>query len=250
MKKVLISIVVIVLLGAGIVVFYFDSVVKSGIEVVGTRLLGTDVTVSSVSISPLDGTGVLRGLSIRNPEGFNEDYAFQLDEVSIALDPASVFSNEVLVDSVIVVQPHITYETRLTTDNIRTLLANLPDPGDDASGDQGSSDRGLVIRQFRMLEPQLDLVAAIGTAQVTLPAIELNNIGAGSQSSTAADVLREILSSLRRAILQANLPALDDFRSELEGRLQQGVDEVENALEESVDDAVEDLGNRLRRILN
>ncbi|MDD9895043.1 MAG: hypothetical protein OXU24_04545 [Gammaproteobacteria bacterium] len=158
-KKAIISLVVLLLLIGGGLYFYFESIVQTGIEVVGTQVLGTEVTVDAVSVSPLSGAGTLRGLSIGNPEGFNSDYAFQLAEVSIALDTASVFEDVVVVDSVTIIQPQITYETRITSDNIRALVNNVSG-GSSASTDASeSSGRQIIIREFRMLDPQLNLVA-------------------------------------------------------------------------------------------
>ncbi|MDP6415948.1 MAG: hypothetical protein QGG54_13125, partial [Gammaproteobacteria bacterium] len=85
---------------------------------VGSQVLGTSVTVNSVSLSPLNGSGTIRGLSIENPQGFNSDYAIQLDELSVNLNASSVFSDVVEIESVRVVQPQITYETRIINDNI------------------------------------------------------------------------------------------------------------------------------------
>jgi hypothetical protein len=54
-KKILISVVSLLLLVDGGLFFYLDSIVKSGIEVVGSSVLGTAVTGDSVSLSPLSG---------------------------------------------------------------------------------------------------------------------------------------------------------------------------------------------------
>ncbi len=261
MKKLLIGLFLVLLLAAGATVYYLDTVVQQGIEVVGSDLLDTEVGVASVSISPLDGAGTLRGLSIKNPAEFNSEYAFQLDEVSITLDPASLLTDVVEVTQVTIVQPKINYEARLTTDNIRSLLGNLPDDDSGASSEAEGSGKRLIIREFRLLQPQVTLLAANLSAPVQLPDIELRNLGDGSVQATTADILRTVLGSLNRAIIQANIPNMDQLRSQVEGRLQDGVnqlqnqlqdgaDGVENLLQDSVDDAVDDLGSRLRRILN
>lgn len=175
---------------------------------------------------------------------------FQLAEVSIALDTASVFEDVVVVDSVTIIQPQITYETRITSDNIRALVNNVSG-GSSASTDASeSSGRQIIIREFRMLDPQLNLVAAVVTAPVSLPDIELNDIGAEDNSTTVADALQLILSTLSTSILSANLPNLEDLREGVEEALQEGVDELESRLEDTVNDAAEEVGNRLRSILN
>jgi hypothetical protein len=52
--------------GSGWRFFYLDSLVKNGIEIGGSQVLGATVTVVSVSISAINGTGSITGLKIQN----------------------------------------------------------------------------------------------------------------------------------------------------------------------------------------
>ena len=243
LKKVFISIIVLLLvIGAG-VVFFFDSMVKSGIEVVGSQVLGSAVTVSSVSISPLNGSGSISGLKIANPEGFNADYVIELELVEININVSSVFSDVIEIELVRIIQPEITYETRITTDNIRALMANLSF-GEASSDEVVAEDAAgpqIVIRQLQILDPQLNLVTAIVTAPIPLPDIEMQDIGAEGEGDSASvgEVLRTVLARLSGSILNTSLPDIGELTESLK-------DEVEDAVE----GAVEDLGNRLRNILN
>lgn len=243
-KKILFSLVFILLVVGGGLFFYLDSIVKSGIEVVGTRVLGTAVTVDSVLLSPFSGQGTISGLRVENPEGFDSQYAFELDSVSVALDVNSLLSEVALIESVVIMQPIITYETKITTDNIRALLANLPPSGAAAGNDPetGEPAQQIIVRDFEMRGSQLNFVAASVTAPVTLADIEIQNIGEEGGASSAANAIRVVLQELTRTILNSDLPSLDLLRDSVEGRLQDGAQQVE--------DAVDDLGGRLRNILN
>jgi len=243
-KKILFSLVFILLVVGGGLFFYLDSIVKSGIEVVGTRVLGTAVTVDSVLLSPFSGQGTISGLRVENPEGFDSQYAFELDSVSVALDVNSLLSEVALIESVVIMQPIITYETKITTDNIRALLANLPPSGAAAGNDPetGEPAQQIIVRDFQMRGSQLNFVAASVTAPVTLADIEIQNIGEEGGASSAANAIRVVLQELTRTILNSDLPSLDLLRDSVEGRLQDGAQQVE--------DAVDDLGGRLRNILN
>ena len=247
-KKLLIALVLLLVLAVGATFLYLDSIVTSGIEVVGSDVLDTEVTVASVSISPLNGSGSISGLEIRNPEGFDAEYIFQLEQVEVNLNTSSLFSDVIEIESVVITQPQITYETRITTDNVRALMENLGggDTGADSPAADPEGGKEIIIREFRMLDPQLNLVAAVVTAPVGLPDIELNDIGTEDNSATVAQAMEVVLSALRNAIVNSNLPGLDDLREGVENRLQQGVEEVE----EAVDGAVEELGTRLRSILD
>ena len=244
-KKILISVVFLLLLAGGGLFFYLDSIVKSGIEVVGSRVLGTAVTVDSVSLSPLSGQGSISGLRVENPKGFESQYAFELDSVLVSTDVNSVFTDTVEIESIVVMQPIITYETKITSDNIRTLLANL-DEGDVAASDPESaeeSEQQIIIREFQMVDSQLNFVSALLSAPITLADIEIRDIGTEGGSSSAANAVRVVLQELVASILNSDdLPGLDGLRESVEDRIQDGAQRIE--------EVVEDLGGRLRNILN
>lgn len=243
-KKILFSLVFILLLVGGGLFFYLDTIVKSGIEVVGSRALGTAVTVDTVLLSPFSGRGTISGLRVENPEGFDSQYAFELDSVSVALDVNSLLGDVALIESILIMQPIITYETKITTDNIRALLANLPPSGGAAQSEQESegATQQIIVRDFQMRGSQLNFVAASVSAPITLADIRIQNIGEEGGASSAANAIRVVLQELVRTILNSDLPTLDLLRDSVEGRLQDGAQQVE--------DAVEDLGGRLRNILN
>lgn len=243
-KKILISLLLLLLIIGGGVFYYFDSIVKSGIEVAGTRVLGTQVSVGSTLVSPLSGSGSISGLQIRNPEGFDAEYVFQMDQIEVNLNASTVMSDVVEIESVVITRPQITYERRLTTDNIRALLENIGSAGggDEGSSEESASTRRIIIREFRMLQPQLNLVAASIEAPIPLPDIVLNNIGEESNAATVAEAARQILRAINTSILNSDLPVLDMLRENVENRLQDGVQEVENAVEE--------VGNRLRGLFD
>lgn len=234
-------------IGAG-AFFYLDAIVTSAIEVVGTRMLGTNVTVSSVALSPFNGAGSITDLRIENPEGFDADYIFELGYVAINLDLNSLLTDVIEIQSITIAQPVITYETRITTDNVRALLANLPGGGNSpesgAAGESGGKQ--LVIRELHILNPQLTLSAGVVAAPIQLPDILLSDIGTEASATTVAEALRIILTALRTALLQADLPSLDLLRDSIENSVQETVDQAGQA----IDSAVENLGNRLRQLRN
>ena len=247
MKKVVLPVVLLLLLIGGGVFFYLDAIVKGGIEVVGSEVLGTAVTVASVSVSPLNGSGSIRGLKIENPEGFDSDYALELESISLKLDVGSVFSEVVEIESITIIQPAISYETKIVTDNIRALLDNLSAGEEEnaGTGAESGAGKGLIIRELKIVDPQLNLVAAFVTAPVPLPDIEMQDIGAEGDASSVAAAISLVLSELSGSIL-TNAPSLDDLAESVESTLQEGVEQVD----EVVSDAVEDLSGRLRNILN
>lgn len=244
-KKILLSLLVLVVVVAGGIMFYLDTLVANGVESVGSRTLSTRVDVDRVILLPFSGRGSIGGLNVANPEGFESPYAFELEEIAVALDLGSLTSEVIEVDSIVIESPLITYEGTLRGDNLRTLLGNIPG-GSDESDAGGEPGKELLIREFRMLNPRVNLVTSLASEQVTIPDIVLTDIGtSGSGGATPRQIARTILERVSRAVLEGNLPQLD----EIEDRARERLDEVEGRARDAVDDAREDLGNRVRGLL-
>jgi hypothetical protein len=246
-KKGLVSLVFVVVLLFAAAFFYIDSIVKNGIEVVGSQVLGTAIAVASVSISPLNGSGTIRGLTIGNPEGFSAENIMQLGEITVSLNTSSLLSDVIEITEITVVEPVITYETKITTDNIRALLTNLPSTSGDASEDVVvDSGKGLIINEFNLNGAQVNLIASIIEQSVVLGDIQLRDIGTENQAATVSQALEKVLVAVSTKILNAEMPGLNDLPESVQGRVQKGVQQAE----ESVEQRVEEISNRLRSILN
>ena len=153
------------------------------------------------------------------------------------------------IDSIVISQPQITYETRLTSDNVRALLENLlpQDSGGTEAAD--SPGKSLIVRRFRIEDALLSVNAAAFSAPVTLPVIELTDIGTENSAATVAQLVDIVLTELSRAIARASLPGLDELRESVEAQVQERVEEIEETIEDTVEETVQGLENRLRNIL-
>ncbi len=247
-KKLLISILVVVAIVVGAAFYYIDSIVKGGIEVVGSDVLGTRVTVDSVSISPLSGNGTIRGLTIANPDGFTSPYIMQLGEVKVALNVGSLTGEVIEITEISVIEPVITYETKITTDNMRALLANLPSTGNDEvqNAPAEGAGAGIIINEFSLTGAQVNLVASIIEQSFTLADIRLTNIGTENQAATVSQALEVVIRAISRALINADRPGLSELRESVEGRVQESVEQAEEAVQQGIENA----RSRLTNILN
>ena len=158
MKKLLIriSIALLALLIVGVlaVSLFLNSAVKKGIETVGPMLAKVEVKLDSVSLSLLSGSGKIKGLFVGNPEGFKTPSAIQVGNASLALQPSSLFGDKVVIKSVLVQAPEITFETDLKANNLSKILANVQaaTAGADASSSktpaQSKANRKLQVDDF------------------------------------------------------------------------------------------------------
>ncbi len=241
MKKALLTLLLFIVAGGIFAYLNYENGIRRAIEVAGSNALGTQVTVSGVSLSPLSGTGSIRGLTIANPEGFDAPYLMELGGFDIALDNASLLSEVIEIHYIQIDDVKITYETTVVRDNIRALLANLPRsdaaPVIEATPDAPASTK-VIIRELRMNQPQVNLHTRVASAPVMLPDLVLHNIGEQNSAVTVAEAATQILSALNRALINEGVPSMDLLIDGAKQQLEDGVQKIE--------DAVENIGNGVR----
>jgi hypothetical protein len=214
MKKLLLKLIVglVVLLVAAAVVLYFSlgSIVKKGVETVGPQVTKVSVTLDSAGVSPLTGSGTIKGLVVGNPEGFKTDTAIRLGEASLSVDAMSVFSDKVRVKSVSVVGPEITYETAFKGSNLSKLLENVEaSAGAGGGGESGGASKKLQVDELSITGGKIHLSATMLGGQamtVPLPDIHLKDLGTGEEGITPAElvqkVMKEVTSSATKAVAE------------------------------------------------
>jgi hypothetical protein len=245
MKKLLITLAVLVIGGGVFAYLYYESGIRRAIEIAGSNALGVPVTVTGVSLSPFTGEGSIRGLSIANPEGFDAPYAIELGGVDIAINVGSLASDIIEIKSILVSDANITYETKVVTDNIRTLLNNLPGanaaPVIEANPDAPTSPK-VVISDLRIMNPQINLHTRVASAPIPLPDIQLQNIGEKNNAVTVAEAARQIIGAINVAVIREGIPNMDVLLDGASQQLQEGA--------RKLGDAVEELGNEVRSLFD
>jgi hypothetical protein len=228
-----------------------DSIVESGIEKYGSEILKARVRVDAVEISPQSGKGTLRGVSIGNPDGFETESAFKLDEVTITLDLGTVTGNPIVIKEIRVIAPQLTYEVNENGNNLGALQKNVAAyTGDDTSKKTASAKedtdeeeaRKLVIEKLTIQNGTIGVSASSiqdGTAEVPLPNLEFKNIGKEKDGTTPGDVAAKLLDAVTQQVVVATaglgLKAVQDAAEEsLKGVgdvLEDGADGIGDALE-------------------
>ena len=129
MKKILlwIGIVVAVLLVIAVVAvkLYLDGAIKSGVEMVGSKLTRVEVKLEKVHLSLLSGSGAINGLVVGNPEGYKTTNAISVGSATLSLQPGSLLSDKIVIRKIEVIAPDITFEGGLSGNNLSKILANV-----------------------------------------------------------------------------------------------------------------------------
>ena len=244
MKKFGIGLLVLVIvLGGAAVLLYtnLDRAVKGAVEEVGPRFTGTPVTLESVSLSPFSGRGSLSELVIGSPQGFTSSRAMRLGQIDVAIDTASLRSDTVVIENLLVREPEITYEAGPGGNNLKVIQNNLGiSAGDSAAqsgGDSSGSDgKKIIIRAFSLTGGKVHYAhPALGgkTLALDLPAIELEGIGEKSRGVTAAEASAQILAEINRKVMATlkDSSAARDLGKQYEDQFNEKKDELKSQFE-------------------
>ena len=219
--RLLIVLIVLVVLVVVAISLFLDGAIKRGIETVGPMVAKVPVKLDSVNLSLLSGSGKVKGLVISNPEGYKTPSAIQVGSASLALQPGSLFADKIIIRSINVQGPEITFETDLKGNNLSKLVANLQEttggtgnaPAKPGSPEAKASKK-LQVDDFLISGGKIHVsVTALGgkSATVPLPEIHLTDLGKDANGITAAELTKRVLTVIERDALQAASGVVTDL---------------------------------------
>jgi uncharacterized protein involved in outer membrane biogenesis len=224
--RVLILLVVLVVLAVLAVGLFLDRAIKAGVETAGPKLTGVEVKLQSVSLSVLSGSGSIKGLVVGNPEGFKTPSAISIGAASIALKPGSLLSDKVVVTSIKIEAPEITFETDLRANNLSKIMANVEaatgrggteaaKPKEAAPTKEGKPGKKLQVDDVLITGGKIavSVTALGGKAQtVALKEIHLQNLGAGPEGITAGELTKALLKEIEKGAVSAASETIADIK--------------------------------------
>jgi len=174
------------------------------IEEFGPEMTQAAVKVSKVEISATDGRGALSGLVLGNPRGFKSDYALKAGTVEIVLEPASLAKDVMVIHKILIDAPQITYEKAGDITNFDAIQHNVEEylgakNGKSEKPKQGS-DKKMIIDSFVIRNAKINYN---GMMELTLPDIELRNVGKKTGGATSAQVVKAIIAELNAKLAMA-----------------------------------------------
>lgn len=232
-KKLLLALLGLAVIGIIVIALFgskmLNSGIKKGVETFGPRVTQTSVTLGAVDISVFSGAGKLTGLNVGNPEGFKSENIFALGEIDVDVQVSSLLSDKIIVEHVIIKNPAISYETRLSNSNVKQLLKNIEAftgpsaPAEDVPAEEtpeSGPGKQVVIRKV-IVEGATVYVGVLGVGQaIPLPRIELNDIGENRKMSIADAidlVVSEVMKAIGPAIANAGGMLKDGGKALLDG---------------------------------
>jgi hypothetical protein len=161
--------------------------VSRKVESVGSKLTGVPVRVERVNLGIFRGLGEFTRVTVANPEGYQTDYAFQMDVIRLNLRVLSLLTEPLVVRELVIDSPIMNFESH------DSGVSNWSEIANNVRANQAPADRQtaeakptpdkppgkplrIVVKRLVIQGVTFNLRRADGTtASGTLPAIEQLN---------------------------------------------------------------------------
>jgi uncharacterized protein involved in outer membrane biogenesis len=219
MKKILlrigIGLLVLIVVAVIVVGLFLGSIIKTGMNAVGPKITQTPFTVDSVSVSLLTGSAGINGLVLGNPEGFKTPQAISVGKAAVSVAPFSVLSSKIVVKSVEVRSPEITFEGNpfgannlsKIMDNVNAAAGGGGKTGTNATAQAGAKPgKKLEVDDFLITGAKVHVsLTGMGGKEMTLPLpdIHLTNLGKDGDGITPAELTKDVLGQITAATIKA-----------------------------------------------
>ena len=234
-------VILVAAVGAGVWLYHsLDSIVAGALNTYGPEIVGAKFRVASVKIAPASGAGEIHGLFIGNPEGFKTESALTAATVSIEIDPSTLTDDVVLIRSIAIAAPAVTYETGPGGSNFDALQRNVMRGVKEKLGDKGRGDaktegpgKKIIIEHLTIRDAKASVnspLLAGKTLTVPLPDIELRNIGKDQHGIAPAAAGGVIVSALTQRVTAAATGAISNFAKSGVEAVGKGVSNVQGGV--------------------
>lgn len=212
--------------------------IRVGIEALGTQMAQTKISVNSVNVSLFSGKGTLYNLKVTNPSDFEQEHILMLDLVELNIQTSSLVADTMIINEIYIGSPTINYEKNRAGTNLEVLQKNIKTsknsnkPANVEKAEGHPKDTRNVMVKKLIIENGIVNIKFLGTtAPITLPRIELNNIG----NHNYQESIQGIIDSVLIEVLQVIGPAL----SNPGGILEEGGQNLLNVIESTLLDGID-----------
>lgn len=255
---------VVVIAIVGVVVFIYsnlDSIVKDAVEEYGPQFTGVSVKLDKVELSPENGMGKLSGLIVGNPAGYQTDAAFKLGTISMNIDISSLTGDTIVIKSIVIDAPDITYEFGDGGSNVDVIGKNVEKAAAGSGAKTAEKEEkgpgkkmiveSLVVSNGRVsVSHPLLKGKKLGSA---LPTIRLKDIGKDKKDgATPAEVVDKVMDAIEKQVGAAvSSTNVNDMIKGLGGAATdalKGVTGGADGATKGVEDAAKGAGDSLKKL--
>lgn len=198
----------------GVVVFGLSKIgpiVQSAVNTYGPGITKTEVRLGDVNVSLFSAKAKLKDFYLGNPKGFKSPEAMKVGSILVDVAESSLTKDTIVIERIEVLNPQLTYERTLKSDNFQAILNNVTKgsskggaSSDSKSAGKSSGGKKIIIRDFQMKGAKVNLAAAMlgqnKHVNTSLPDIHLTNIGDKKGGLIPADAFKVIFAELSKHI--------------------------------------------------
>ena len=222
-KKILLGVgigaIVIIVIAVIVVGFFLGDVVKVGMQTVGPKVTQTSLTVGSVHVGILTGSAGVNDLVLGNPDEYKAKApnAISVGKAAVSVAPFSVLSDKIVIKSVEVRAPEITFEGNpFGANNLQKIMDNVnaftgatqakpADTNPPAAGAPKPAKK-LEVDDFLISGAKVHF----NGATLPLPDIHFTDLGKGPEGITAGDLIKKVLGEITTATVKAVVASVGD----------------------------------------
>jgi uncharacterized protein involved in outer membrane biogenesis len=206
---IVVALIVVTLIVVGV---NLGRIVKDGIVTYGPKMTQTSVSVDKVTLSLLTGSAKITSLAVGNPSGYKSPNAITAGTIAVGVDPMSLMSEKIVIKSVKLESPAITFEGGLSGNNLSTILDNINSTGKSGGtlstnvAAQPKSEKKYEVDDLLITGAKADVILTSPVQRqvsLTLPDIHLTDLGKGGDGITATDLARQVLNAITSTTIQA-----------------------------------------------
>jgi uncharacterized protein involved in outer membrane biogenesis len=191
------SLVAIVVIALVVVFQRLDAITERIIETEGSKQLDLATLLGDANVSLLGGNVTLSELTIDNPEGYDSEHLFAMNQISVDAGFGGLTSDPVRIDGIVIASPVLTIERGSVGGLADQLRVNLKELVDHVSEMESSEETTrLVIDQLTVTGATVRIIPKIDDKnevyELTLPNITMQNIGTAEDTQNGAEIGRVV----------------------------------------------------------
>ena len=174
--------------------FIGDRLIKNVLQNNISSALNREVSIENLNIDYLSGEANAKGISLLN-KNF-EGFFVKIENVKVELDAFSIFSNDVIINNVLLDEIKVNYYFRfadqIIDDNVRSLKKDLENKTSYSDSNKYFNIKNLNAKNISLsaLSPDLDIEKTL-----TLKDMNFKNVGNTSDSKNYKDILKGVFNN-------------------------------------------------------
>ncbi len=256
-KYIFLAILLIIGGGAYYLATNLESIVKKVVHKYGSEVTGTDVNIDGFKLSLKEGTGTISKITVANPAGYKVPNLFELNEITVKVDLKSITTDTIIIESININKPVITYEMlSLTKNNISDIQNTIQNylnkaPKKSVSKETAKTEakeekasKNVTIKKSSVENGELGAYTNIqglaNNVTVKLPPIQMTNVGGEGNGKEVGQIVSEVISIILNT---ASKTAVNSNFADIEGVAKENLDNAVSSAKERVSETKDILKN-------